>query len=209
SLRDERIALAGAQRAIAGGSPLRWPHPLHGASAEAWGKVFRRSLREGMGGLARQTCRLPVCLGPLSALAQVQMLARAGTRNRRLHGTARQRARFWRVTGRLLQGWQPSLRRKGRNRIQRADAVETAPTNESDATKGTSIPRRSRRAARDLDRAATDWGICILGMDPGRKTPASKFPRAALRQAPARNRSRAGDSMKARTTDIRADGHAV
>ena len=129
--------------------------------------VLRRGLPEGLGGAHRQARGRPVHARALARLAQVQVLGRAGARDRRLHRAARQPDRSRRAAARLLRRWRAALRRQGRDRVHARDAA------------------RARRPLAPLRRDASPFADEVRERDGDVGRAASSSPRSASASGPA------------------------
>ena len=163
------------RRALRLDGPIRLT-PHRNRDGEA---LYREACRRGLGGPDRQARRRAVHPRALPRLAQVQVLGRAGARDRRLHRAARQPHRPRRAAARLLRGRPPALRGQGRHRLharhparpRRAPGARCAATSspfadalrERDATwvrAASSSPRSASRSGRATGGCATraSWG---------------------------------------------------
>ena len=88
--------------------------------------VLPRGVPQGLGGGDRQARRRAVHARPLARLAEVQVLGRAGVRDRRLHRAEGQPHRLRRAAGRLLRRRRAPLRGQGRHRLRRARRCATS-----------------------------------------------------------------------------------
>ena len=123
---------------------VRRPAALHAAPQRRRRGVLRRGLPQGLGGADRQAGRQPVHRHALAGLAQAQVRAGPGARDRRLHGAARARAT---ELGALLVGYYD-----GDGQLRYAGKVGTG-FDERDAAR----PRRAaaRRCAATTRRSPT------------------------------------------------------
>ena len=115
--RRHRAAAARPQVAAAPRGRVPRPAAAHPAPQPRRRGAVPRGVPQGLGGADRQARRLAVRARALARLAQVQVLGRAGARDRRLHRAARQPHRPRRAAARLLRGRAAALRRQGRHRL--------------------------------------------------------------------------------------------
>ena len=124
-LRSRKALL---RRALGFHGPVRLT-PHRNRDGEA---LFREACRKGWEGLIAKRADRPVRARALARLAEVQVLGRAGARDRRLHRPARQPHRPRRAPARPLRGQAPALCGQGRHRLHEGHAAR---------------PRRAPRAA--------------------------------------------------------------
>ena len=112
------------RRALGFHGPVRLT-PHRNRDGEA---ALPRGLPQGLGGPDRQARRLALRARALARLAEVQVLGRAGARDRRLHRSARQPHGPRRAPARALRGRAPALRRQGGHRLHAGRRCTTWPS---------------------------------------------------------------------------------
>ena len=106
----------------------------------------RDACRKGWEGLIAKRADAPTSHEALARLAQVQVLHRAGARDRGLHGAARQRAGAGRAAARLLRARPAALRGQGRDRLRSRARCAIWPAARAAAPRRLAV--RRRRTAR-------------------------------------------------------------
>ena len=154
--RHHRAAAARAQAAAARGGRLPRPAPPRRRTATATARRFyARGLPPGLGGPDRQARRRAVHARPLARLAEVQVLRRAGARDRRLHRAAGSRTDL----GALLLGYYDGGRLRYAGKVgtgfTQATLRDLAARLAAAAPRPLALRRRVREPRRDLGRAAS------------------------------------------------------
>ena len=164
---------------------VRRPAALHRAPQRARRGVLRGGVPQGLGGADRQARRQPVRRRALAGLAQVQVRARPGAGDRRLHRAQGEPERVRRATHGLLRGRRPALRGQGRHGLRPPAAAALGGRLRALRRDDSPFTRRDPRARRDLGRAGACRPDRLRRMDPGRPPAPSRVPRAPGGQGPA------------------------
>ena len=105
--------------ALGSSGPLR-STPHRNGDGEA---LFAEACRKGWEGLIAKRADAPYAPRRSARLAEAQVRARAGARDRRLHRAARLRTELGALLRRLLRGRRAALRRQGRHRLRRSETL--------------------------------------------------------------------------------------
>ena len=144
--------------------------------------AVQRGLPQGLGGADRQARRQPVRHHALEGLAQVQVRARPGARDRRLHRTAGLARRVRRAAARLLPRRPARVRRQGRHRVRHRDAPRRSARSCAQLQARRPAVRRPEHdqgTQRHLGRAAARGPDRLHRVDPRRAPAPPPVPRPA------------------------------
>ena len=136
------LPLRARKRLLRARARVRRPGPPDPAPQPRRRGAVPRGVPQGLGGPDRQARRLPLHARPLARLAEVQVLGRAGARDRRLHRAAGEPHRAGRAAARLL-----------RRRASCATRARSGPA--SRRRRCATSPRGSRRCAGTARRSPT------------------------------------------------------
>ena len=146
-----RAAAADAQAAAARRARLRRRRAARRRTATRTGEaLFAEACRKGWEGVIAKRADSPYRATRSQGLAEVQVRARPGARDRRLHGAEGLAHRVRRAAARLLRRRRVPLRRQGRDRLRPRDAARPrrpAARARAATTRRSPTPGRSASAA--------------------------------------------------------------
>ena len=180
---------------------------------EAGEALFAEACRKGWEGVIAKRADSPYRATRSQRLAEVQVRAGPGARDRRLHGAEGLAHRVRRAAARLLRRRRAPLRRQGRHRLRPRDAARPR---RAGCARSPATTRRSPTPTQIRERGIT-WvepelvaQVGVHRVDPRRPPAPPALPRAARRQGRAARSSaraeRAGQAAGARTARA---AHAV
>ncbi len=172
-----RAAAAHAQAAAARRARLPRRRAADAVPQRGGRGALRGGVPEGLGGRGRQARRQPVPRDALQGLAEVQVRARPGARDRRVHGAEGLAHRVRRAAARLPRRRGVPLRRQGRDRLRPRDAARPRRADARARPRRPAVHRRRAdpRARHHLGRARA--------RRPGRRSPSGPGPDACATRA--------------------------